>query len=131
MHEYALLEGVIKAILDQIEEKGHAATAGSVKEVVLKVGILDVHSEESCRQAFEVLTRDTILEKTLLSLIVEPATLECSSCGYKGECPEGQVDGHNPVPYTECPECGGVAGVVGGRGVESIEYVLENTDRGS
>ena len=129
MHEYSLLEGVIKAIFAQLEEQGDGS--GSVKEVVLKVGILDVHSEESCRQAFEILTRDTILEKAHLNLIVEPATLACAGCGYKGECPEGQVDGHNPIPYTECPECGGVASVVGGRGVESIELVVGDPDRGS
>jgi len=119
------MERVIEAILDHLDKQG-IRSAGSVREVVLKVGALDAHSEASLRQAYELLVKGTILEKSLLTLVMVPATVNCPTCGYNGPCPEGQADGHDPMPYAECPCCGTVSGLLGGRGVESIELLLDD-----
>jgi len=93
--------------------------------VVLKVGALAVHSEAATRQAYEVLVQGTPLEASRLRLTVEPVTLTCGQCGYTGALPEGAVDPHDPSPLSECPQCGAVSPVQGGRGVESIEIRWE------
>ncbi len=125
MHEYSLMERVIEAILDHLDKQG-IRSAGSVKEVLLKVGALDAHSEASLRQAYELLVKGTILENSLLNLVLVPATLHCPMCGYNGPGQEGQADGHDPTPYAECPSCGTVSGLLGGRGVESIELLVDH-----
>jgi Zn finger protein HypA/HybF involved in hydrogenase expression len=99
-----------------------------VKEVTLKVGALDVHSEESFRQAFEWLAKDTVLENARLHLVMIAPTLECPQCGYTGPCAADHAEGHDPMPVAECPGCGAVSGLHGARGVESIELVLSDED---
>ncbi len=126
MHEYALIDRIVKAILAGDELNG----AGPVREVFLKVGTLDMHSEESFRQAFEVRMRGTPMEGARLRLEVAPASLKCSACGRVGPCPPGVADGHNPVPFAECPACGAAAAVLGGRGVEAIELSVDDAVEG-
>jgi hydrogenase nickel insertion protein HypA len=124
MHEYSLMQRIIETILKNLED-GTDFQGRKVKEVVLQIGALDIHSPESFRQAFEVLVRDTPLSSSTLQLNVIPGSISCPKCGYQGTCQE-DVDGHNPLPCTECPQCGTVAGVIGGRGVEAIELILED-----
>lgn len=124
MHEYSLMQRIIETILKNLED-GTDFQGKKVKEVVLEIGALDIHSSESFRQAFEVLVRDTPLADSALQLNVIPGTISCPKCGYQGTCQE-DVDGHDPLPCTECPQCGTISGVIGGRGVEAIELILED-----
>lgn len=120
------MQRVIETILERLEKQG-ICSPGSVKEVILKVGALEVHSKASFRQAYELLVKGTILENSLLNLIIVPVTLNCPTCGYNGPCQEAQADDHDPAPYAECPSCGMVSGLLDGRGVESIELLMDNT----
>jgi Zn finger protein HypA/HybF involved in hydrogenase expression len=124
LHEYGLMEDVVKSLLAKLEEPG-VDTAGADMEVVLKVGALAIHSAAATRQAYEVLVKGTKLEKARLTLIVEPLTLTCSGCGFQGSLPEGAVDPHEQLPLAPCPKCGAISPVTGSRGVESIELVLD------
>jgi Zn finger protein HypA/HybF involved in hydrogenase expression len=124
LHEYGLMEQVIATILDELKKQAGPA-GGSSPEVVLKVGAMAVHSEAATRQAYEVLVKGTPLEHFRLRLTIAPATLTCGQCGFQGTLPEGGVDPHDPSPLTECPRCGAVTPVQGGRGVESIELRWE------
>ena len=124
MHEYSLMEQVIAHILAELK-KVDGPPEGSALEVVLKVGALAVHSEAATRQAYEVLVKGTPLENSKLDLTIEPVTLNCQACGYQGPLPEGTVDPHDPSPLAECPRCGAVTPVQGGRGVETIELRWE------
>jgi Zn finger protein HypA/HybF involved in hydrogenase expression len=121
MHEYTLMERVIASILETLrQEEPNAAVA----EVILKVGGLEVHSEEAGRLAFMVLAQDTPLEKSRLSLVIFPASLECQGCGYLEPVKNDHHHGHEPLPGVACPRCGQPTAITGGRGVESIELVL-------
>ncbi len=120
MHEYSLMENVIAVIMAELKKSGEVP-AGQQLTVTLKVGALEMHSEEATRQAFEVLTKGTVLEGARLDLIVLPVTLSCAECGFQGPLPMGAADPHDALPVAECPQCGAVAPVQGGRGVESIE----------
>jgi Zn finger protein HypA/HybF involved in hydrogenase expression len=124
LHEYSLMEEVVKTILAELQKEG-GPPAGSALEVVLKVGAMAVHSEAATRQAYEVLVKGTPLENSKLDLTIEPVTLNCQACGYQGPLPEGTVDPHDPSPLAECPRCGAVTPVQGGRGVEQIELMWE------
>lgn len=124
LHEYSLMEQVIAHIVAELE-KQDSPPVGSSLEVALKVGALAVHSEAATRQAYKVLAKGTPLENSRLKLTIEPVTLICGKCGYQGALPEGSVDPHDRSPLAECPRCGTVSPVQGGRGVESIELRWE------
>ena len=89
------------------------------------MGALAVHSEAATRTAYEVLVKGTPLAQSRLNLTIAPVTLTCAQCGYQGPLPEGAVDPHDQSPLVECPRCGAVSPVQGGRGVETIELRWE------
>jgi Zn finger protein HypA/HybF involved in hydrogenase expression len=118
------MEQVIAHILVELKKQEEPPT-GEALEVVLKVGALAVHSEAATRQAYEVLVKGTPLENSRLRLTIEPVILVCAKCGYTGALAEGMVDPHDQSPLVECPQCGAVNPVQGGRGIESIELRWE------
>jgi len=118
------MEQVIAHILAELK-KQEGSCEGSSMEVVLKVGALAVHSAAATRQAYEVLVKGTALENSRLDLTIAPVTLTCGKCGYQGPLAEGAVDPHDLSPLADCPRCGAVSPVQGGRGVESIEIRWE------
>ncbi len=122
MHEYSLMKNIMDSILENLKRQ-HISGAEQIKHINLEIGALEIHSEESFKQAFEVLIKDTILNKAGLNLKVIPARIECPKCGYKGVCQE-EVDAHNPSPCVACPSCTNVSMLVGGRGVQSIDLTL-------
>jgi hydrogenase nickel insertion protein HypA len=124
MHEYTLMQGIIKAILERLEEE--QATA-QVEEVVLKVGVLDIHSESAAQQAFEVLSKGTSLENAKLTIEAKPVMLNCPKC--RSTAPYGvgeHIHAHELLPVVSCPVCHGLANLTGGEGVESIELIFED-----
>lgn len=96
-----------------------------VREVRIRLGALEIHSREACRQAFAMLSRGTRLEGAGLELELVPARLKCAGCGREAELAEGAADGHETDPLAICPGCGAAAPVLGGRGVEAVEVSLE------
>jgi hydrogenase nickel insertion protein HypA len=128
MHEYSLMEDIIKSILERLEEEKSTVP---VKEVILKLGILDIHSEAAARQAFEVLTKGTPLENSHLTLEIKPVMLECSKCRSVAPYP---VDEHTHanelLPVVVCPVCDGLAKLTGGQGVESIDLIFAEEESG-
>jgi hydrogenase nickel incorporation protein HypA/HybF len=121
LHEYSLMENIIATIMAELKSSGEEVQAGGHLMVTLKVGALEMHSEEAARQAFEVLTKGTVLEGARLELIILPVTLSCPQCGFQGPLPMGAADPHDALPLVDCPQCGALTPVLGGRGVESIE----------
>ncbi len=122
MHEYSLVENIIESIHRQIKNKPLSADE-TIKAVSLKIGALDIHSKESFLQAFEMLIKDTSLKDCELQLQIERGTLKCRRCGYDGSCPEDQGDGHDPLPMAECPRCGKINPIIGGRGILTMELL--------
>lgn len=122
MHEYSLMQDVIQAILDRMEEE---ETQAPVEEVTLELGVLDIHSEAAARTAFEVLAKGTPLEDARLNVVVKPVMMECPQCKVTAPYP---VDEHTHanelLPVVTCPVCHGLARLSGGQGVESIELVF-------
>ena len=122
MHEYSLMQDIIKSILERLQEEKSTVP---VNEVVLKLGILDIHSEAAARQAFEVLTKDTPLENSHLTLEINPVMLECSKCRSMAPYPvDEHTHAHELLPVVVCPVCDGLANLTGGQGVESIDLIF-------
>jgi hydrogenase nickel insertion protein HypA len=126
MHEYALIKEIIEAILART---AHEDLPGAVAEVMLKIGVFEVHSESAARQAFQVLTKGTPLEASRLDLEIIPATCECPACGYAAPFLVDHHHIHDPLPVVECPRCGALANLSGGRGVEAIDLVLADSKK--
>jgi hydrogenase nickel insertion protein HypA len=123
MHEYTLMQGIIKAILERLEEE---RTSAPVKSVVLKLGVLDIHSEAAAQQAFEVLSKGTPLEQARLTVEVKPVMLDCPKCHRVEPYPvDEHTHVHELLPLVVCPNCEALANLTGGEGVESIELVFE------
>jgi Zn finger protein HypA/HybF involved in hydrogenase expression len=120
MHEYALMERVMESILKRLEEELPAR----VVEVSLKIGVLELHSQEATRMAFQVLAQGTPLEKSRLTLTLMPVYLECPACGHTEPYLTEPLPGHEPLPGVRCPKCQTPVGLLGGIGVEAIELIL-------
>ena len=123
MHEYTLMQGIIKAIVERLEEEQASAP---VLEVVLKLGVLDIHSEAAAQQAFEILSKGTLLENARLTVEVKPVMLDCPKCRSVAPYPvDEHTHAHELLPVVTCPVCQGLANLTGGEGVESIELIFE------
>jgi len=70
MHETHLIEPIIKGITEHAQEEG----AKKVSMVRLKVGQLLGVKEDSFRETFSVLAKDTILKDTELEITFFPGT---------------------------------------------------------
>jgi hydrogenase nickel incorporation protein HypA/HybF len=125
VHEFSLMEDVVSNLLASLQREG-ITRAGAVKEVVLRIGALDIHSEDSFRQAFDMLARGTLLEGAHLELEIIPATYRCQACGYEGKVGVGDADGHQVEPVIECPACGQPCIVTGGRGIQPIDLLVDD-----
>ncbi len=121
MHEYALMQGIVNAIQEQLAAE---KVTVPVLKVGLTLGIFEIHSEAAARQAFQVLTRGTPLEEATLALTLLPATLKCPACGHSEPFLVDHWHSHDPLPLADCPRCGQAAHLTGGRGVGAIEVVL-------
>lgn len=126
MHEYALMRDIVAAILARLAEE---SVTDPVAEVILELGILDLHSEAAGRQAFEVLTQGTALEHSRLTIKIRPVLLECPNCRVVTPYQvEGDALVQGFLPSVRCPLCGGWADLTGGQGVGPIEIVLADSE---
>jgi len=72
-----------------------------------------------------MLSTGTVLDGCSLDVTVIPAELTCPKCGHAGTVKLDDDAGHMAMPAAECPECGEVVPVKGGRGVEPVEVVVD------
>jgi len=111
MHEYHIVEGIVKQIL----EKAKASNAKKITIVTLVLGELSGLQEESIRVYFDNLSKDNMLEGA--ELIVKPvkSKLKCKDCG--------SIFEHEKSVFN-CPKCSGL-GVLTDSGkefyIDSIE----------
>jgi len=77
MHEMAVAENIIRIIEEKLKESDHK---GEVKKVNLKIGKLTCVEPEALRLSFEVISRETPLEKANLLIDSIPITGKCHDC---------------------------------------------------
>jgi hydrogenase nickel incorporation protein HypA/HybF len=125
MHEVSVMSSILDAVLEEL--KKHRVE--KVEEVLLTIGDLTFLGEDQLSFAFEILTRDTILEGSKLIVEHEPVEVICRHCNYEGRA-EHLVDEvyHTEVPTLNCPKCGQRVEVTKGKScmIRSIKVVEED-----
>ena len=130
MHEYSLMEAILEDVLEDLEDYG-VTRPGMVERMELKIGALEIHSRESFEQAFRMVIQGTLLEGARLVLTVEPVGYACPKCGRSGTLAEGEFDGRMALPFIECPHCGDIASIQGGRGIGPAELIVAEDAQGN
>ncbi len=111
MHEYSVMTQIIDSILE--EAKKHDAK--KVDDVDLEIGEYTMLGDEQMKFAYEVLSKDTILQGSRLHISHRKGKIKCDSCGYEGDVQIAEDSPHRLVPILECPKCHSPAKVVEGR----------------
>jgi hydrogenase nickel incorporation protein HypA/HybF len=110
MHEFS----VMSQIVDGLKEEVKKWNATKVEEVFLELGEFTMLGEEQLKFAYEILTKDSILQGSTLTITTIRGSIECE-CGYKGDMSPSEDTPHRSIPVFECPKCGQLAKIVGGR----------------
>ena len=95
MHEYHIVESVVKQILD----KAKTSNAKKITSVTLILGELSGFKEESIRVYFDSLSKGNMLEGAKLAIKPVRSKLKCKDCG--------QVFEHEKSNFN-CPKCRGL-----------------------
>ncbi len=112
MHEFGLMQSVMKIALDAAEKRG----AKKITKIKLKAGEMEGIIPDSMQFHFEHLRVGTIAEGAELVIEEVPLVVECSSCGEKSRV--------EPFAFMVCPKCNGfTTQVISGKEltVESVE----------
>lgn len=94
----------------------------------MAIGKLTFLGLEQVRFAYETLTQGTIMEDSNLLIKETEGVVKCNSCGYEGDLKyTDNPRYHVPVPTSNCPKCGGIVKIVGGKEctIESIKLVVK------
>jgi len=123
MHETAIAQQVVRAVLAAMEQRG----ATGVKAIDLDIGQLEGLGPKELQAAFDVQAAGTPLEGAVLRVKVVPATAFCPSCQEERPFELPRAPFHE-VPEVVCPECGKAMELRGGRGfvIHRATMVLED-----
>ena len=121
MHEVSIVADFIVAIKKELEKYDVV----SVKEVTLVIGKLNNLGTEQMEFAYEIMSKDSILEGSKLVIEEEDITVKCEECGYEGPVKNMDLgeDSHLQIPILSCPLCSSAVTITAGRSccVKSID----------
>ncbi len=113
MHEVSVVTSLVDAVIGELDRYD----VEKVNSVTVIIGDLTNLGEEQMKFAYEVVTRDTILEGSEFIVEHEPIELACKSCGFEGPAKvlsDPDFEMHS-IPVLACPECGGPVTVTKGQ----------------
>lgn len=111
MHEYSVMTQIVDSILAEAKKQ----KAKRVEEVDLEIGEYTLLGTEQLKFAYELMSKDTILEGSKLNLRHLEGKVKCTACGYEGVVPVAEDSPHRLAPILTCPKCNGVAQITQGR----------------
>ena len=112
MHEYSTTKQIVEFVLNEAGKHG----AKKDLEVKLVIGKLTVLGIEQVKFYYELLTKETIMENSKLTIEEEEPIVECENCGYKGSTKfEDENLYHFLIPTLSCPVCGKPVKIVKGK----------------
>ncbi|MCX5687916.1 MAG: hydrogenase maturation nickel metallochaperone HypA [Candidatus Omnitrophica bacterium] len=111
MHEYHIVEGIAKQILEKAKNSGAKKIIG----VTLVMGELSGLQEESIRVYFDNFAKENLLEGTKLIIKTAKSKLKCQDCGTIFE--------HEKSDFN-CPKCQGL-GILTNSGKE---FYIDNIE---
>ncbi len=124
MHEYGLMEEVVACALERCPTGDPRAPL----VVRIEVGEFAVADRGSLQTAFEILTRGTRLERSMLEMTGVPGRAECPGCGFRGSGADLDQTLSEPPALLLCPRCGSPLLVTAGAGLALLGVQI--TDRG-
>ncbi len=125
MHEYGLMQAVVERAADLCRESGSMRAL----RVRVEVGEFALASRESLETAFEILTRGTPLESSVLEISEVPGRAACPACGFQGSARDLDPETCEPPALILCPRCGSPLLVTSGAGIALIDVQLEDRGR--
>jgi len=111
MHEFSVMTQIVDSVLEEAKRRD----AHKVEQVDLEIGEFTMLGQEQLRFAYEVLSKDTILQGSKLEIRTIKGRIKCDSCGYEGKIMIAEDTPHSSVPILECPKCHSAAKIVEGR----------------
>jgi len=105
------MSDIIKAALEELERHNVAG----VEELVIVIGDLTNLGEDQLSFAYEIMTKDTILENSRLAVERESIRLRCKVCDFDGPAEILKNEGYDhTIPVLSCPKCNGPVNVTEG-----------------
>ena len=126
MHEVSVISGIVNAVLEELEKYDTV----KVFNVNILIGDMTLLGEEQLMFAYEIVTRDTLLEGSKLNIQREPIEVTCDKCRYNGPVKvleSGDYTAHS-IPIMSCPECGGQIKVTSGQSCCVSSLDIEEAD---
>jgi len=122
MHEFSVMTQIVDGVLAEAKRRD----AHKVEQVVLEVGEFTMLGSEQLKFAYEVLSKDTLLQGSELSIHSIKGKIKCDACGYEGSLQVAEDTPHISVPILECPKCHSAAKIVEGRecAVRNVRMVV-------
>jgi hydrogenase nickel insertion protein HypA len=114
MHEYSIVSSIVDSMLDAIKKQG----ATKVLAVHFRRG--SAFSEEALRQAYDSLTKGTILEQAPVQIDTVNRHFKCR-CGHEQTVTSDDLIGHMFV----CPSCSATEEIDEAHDLELVELVAE------
>ena len=112
MHEVSVISNMVDAILRELD--GYKVE--KVEEVNIVIGDLTSLGPEQLEFAYEIVTRDTVLEGSKLIIERESVAVKCNECDYEGPAENLESDFFDhSVPVIACPKCGGGVEITAGQ----------------
>ena len=111
MHEYSVMTQIVDSILTEADKR----KATKVEEVDLEIGDYTLLGDEQLKFAYELMSKDTILEGSKLNIRHLEGKIKCTSCDYEGPVSISEDSPHRMVPILTCPKCSGIAQITEGR----------------
>lgn len=102
MHELAIATSLTEALLELVKEH----SSSKVLEVHLKVGKLRVLSIDQLEFSYEILSKGTALEGSILQVEETPGYARCTNCNYTEKLEIDDLSFHFSLPQITCPQCG-------------------------
>ncbi len=113
MHEMALCESVLQIMEKEAGRQGFSR----VKTVWLEIGELSSVEVEAMRFSYEVVTRNSLADGSVLEIVRVPGTAWCMHCGKNVNIQQR---------FDACPDCGGYQlQVTGGEEMRIKELEVE------
>ena len=102
MHELAIATSLVEAVLELVKKQ----SASKVLEVRLTVGKLRVLSIDQLKFSYEILSKGTALEGSILDVEETPGYASCTNCHYTEKLETDDFSFHFSLPQMTCPQCG-------------------------
>ncbi|MBQ6813531.1 MAG: hydrogenase maturation nickel metallochaperone HypA [Methanobrevibacter sp.] len=100
MHELAMAQGILNAVIDTAE----ANDAIAVTEIFIEIGRLAMLNPEQLKFMLGVLCQDTLAEDAEIMIENIDVEIKCHNCGFEGIADVDDSDHYAPMIL--CPECG-------------------------